>query len=196
MVNARRLAAAAALAAAFHSAPALAMECHGDPTSKELAWYERFCSRITDTWKRGRDEMQFSGYSWHLPFTYTKEKRDELNPYSWGLGYARTVEEPNGDTHSVFGLVFSDSHKNAQFNVGYNWMTYWGARDSLQPGLGYAAFIVQRPDIASGIPFPAILPMFALRYDQFVLQSTFIPTLNGGINNGSVLYVFGRYTFD
>ena len=26
-------------------------------------------------------------------------------------------------------------------------------------------------------------------------MGTFIPTLNGGINNGSVLFLFGRYDF-
>lgn len=43
---------------------------------------------------------------------------------------------------------------------------------------------------------PAILPLFSLRYRQVTLQSTFIPTLNGGVNNGSVIFFYGRYTFE
>ena len=41
-----------------------------------------------------------------------------------------------------------------------------------------------------------ILPMFALRYQKFTLLSSFVPTLNGGVNHGSVLYVFGSITLD
>ena len=64
------------------------------------------------------------------------------------------VEEPNGNTHMVYFYVFEDSHRTAQFNLGYSWSTYWGERDGLQAGLGWTAFIVQRPDIASGWPIP------------------------------------------
>jgi palmitoyl transferase len=64
-----------------------------------------------------------------------------------------------------------------------------------QFGLGYVAAIVQRPDIFHGIPFPAALPLASLRYKEATLSATFIPTVGGGVNNGSVLYVFGRYTF-
>jgi palmitoyl transferase len=177
-------------------ATARAMECKGDPTSASLAWYERFCSRLTDTWRRGDHDLFVSGYSWHLPFTYTKEKRDELNSDAWGGGYGRTVEEPDGDTHTVYGFAFLDSHKAVQVNVGYAWSRFWGPRDGLQGGLGYTAFIFTRPDIADGFPLPAILPLFSLRYQRVTLQSTFIPTINGGVNNGSVIFFYGRYTFD
>lgn len=187
---------ALALVALLASPLARAAECHGDPTSETLAWYERFCSRLTDTWKRGNHELLVSGYSWHTPWTYTKEKRDELESDSWGGGYGRTVEDPNGDEHTVFGLAFQDSHRNAQLQVGYAWNRYWGPRGGLQGGLGYTIMIVQRPDILSGVPFPAILPLFSLRVGPAKLVSTFIPTVNGGVNNGSVLYVFGRYTFE
>jgi len=173
---------------------ATAAECEGDPTSTSLAWYERFCSRLTDTWKRGNHEILFSGYSWHTPWTYTKEKRDELEHNAWGGGYGRTVEEANGDTHTVFGLGFQDSHGNAQLQVGYSWSTFWGDRDKVQPGLGYTVMIVQRPDVLDGVPFPAILPLASLRYGQATLVTTFIPNINGGVNHGSVLFVFGRYT--
>ena len=145
-----------------------------------------------DTWKSGKNELILSGYSWHAPWTWTAELRAEENPWAWGGGYGRTVEEANGNTHTVFGLAFLDSHKNIEWNIGYGWSTFWGPRDGLQPGLGYTAMIVQRPDIANGIPFPAVLPLFSLRYGQARIDATYIPNLGGGINNGSVLYVFGR----
>jgi lipid IVA palmitoyltransferase len=186
----------AAAVAAFHAGPALAVECHGDPDSTELPFLDRACSRIVATWKEGKQEIILSGFAWHLPFTWTAERRAELNQNAWGGGYARTVEEPNGNTHSVFGLAFLDSHKNVECQVGYGWSAFWGPRDGLQPGLGYTAMIVQRPDIWNGIPFPAILPLVSLRYGNATLISTYIPTIGGGVNHGSVLYVLGRVTID
>ena len=90
----------------------------------------------------------------------------------------------------VFG--FKDSHHHIEWNLGYEHSTYWGPRDGPQPGLGYTAMLVQRPDIAGGVPFPALLPLASLRFGDATLYATYIPTLNGGINNGSIVYLFGR----
>jgi palmitoyl transferase len=158
-------------------------------------WLNSSCRRLVDTYEQGSDELIISGYSWHTPWTWTAEARADKNEFAWGAGLARTVERENGDTDTVFGLVFSDSHYRPQYNLGYAWSTYWRQRDQIQPGLGYTAMIVARNDIANGWPFPAVLPLFSLRYGRFTLVSTYIPTL-GGVNNGSVLYVFGRVTLD
>lgn len=169
--------------------PASAVEC-----ADFWSWVEKGCRRVVDTYEQGGSELLVSGYSYHLPSTYTPGKRAELNSQAWGGGWGRTVEDPNGDTHTVAVFAFLESHKRVQWNLGYMYFTYWGAREGLQPGLGYTAMLVQRPDIASGFPFPAVLPLASLRYKQATLVATYIPTLNGGINNGSTLYVFGRYT--
>jgi lipid IVA palmitoyltransferase len=55
--------------------------------------------------------------------------------------------------------------------------------------------LISRQDIWGGAPFPALLPLVALRYDRFTLLSTYIPTL-GGVNHGSVVYVFGKLDID
>ncbi len=159
------------------------------------SWVDKGCRRVVDTYERGGDELLLSGYSYHIPATYTPERRAELNTDAWGGGWGRTVEDADGDTHTVGAFAFLDSHKHVQSNLGYIYSTYWGPREGLQPGLGFFAGIVQRPDIAGGVPFPAALPLASLRYGQATLVATYIPTLNGGINHGSTLYVFGRYTF-
>ena len=166
---------------------ALALEC-----ADFWTWVESGCRRVVDTYENGENQLIISGYSYHLPSTYTPEKRAELNSAAWGGGLARVVEEPNGNTHTVYFYAFEDSHKNAQINLGYAWATYWGDRDGIQPGLGWTAFILQRPDIASGVPVPAALLIALLRYKKANLIATFIPTLNGGVNHGSTLYVFGQ----
>ena len=158
-VSVKRLWSLAAVVAALDCAPALAVDCDGDPDSTELSYIDRACSRLVDTWKKGKNEIILSGYSWHTPWTWTAERRAEERAWAWGGGYGRTVEEPNGNTHTVFGLAFLDSHSNIEWQIGYGWSTFWGPRDGVQPGLGYTAMIVQRPDIANGIPFPAVLPI-------------------------------------
>jgi palmitoyl transferase len=154
------------------------------------SWLNAACRRLADTYNYGDNALLVSGYAWHTPWTWTAEKRAEENEYAWGGGFARTLVRENGDTDTVYGLIFSDSHSKPEYNLGYAWNTYWGDRDSIQAGLGYTALIVARTDIANGFPFPAVLPLASLRYSKVTVFSTYIPSL-GGINNGSVFYVFG-----
>lgn len=179
------LAAGLALAAVAPSARAAA--CADWP-----AWLAPGCETIADTWNNGRDGLLISGYAWHLPFSWTAERRRELNADAWGVGYYRTTEDAKGDSRSLFLAAFSDSHKHPQWNLGYEYSTYWGPRSGVQAGLGYTALIVQRRDIFNGFPFPAVLPLASLRYRDVTVFTTYIPTLNGGVNHGSTLFVFGR----
>ncbi|HZI84582.1 MAG TPA: hypothetical protein VFF44_11765 [Casimicrobiaceae bacterium] len=156
------------------------------------SWVETGCRHVVDTYAQGGNALLVSGYEWHLPYDWTPERRAEENELAWGGGLARSREQPNGNTESVFFLVFKDSHRQAQYNLGYAWTTYWGDRSSLQGGLGFSALIVQRQDIANGWPIPAVLPLATLRYQKFELLTSYIPKLNGGVNHGSVLYVFGK----
>ncbi|HEX8011382.1 MAG TPA: hypothetical protein VF814_10660 [Casimicrobiaceae bacterium] len=182
----KRLVFAAALSVAL-SGRAEAVEC-----ADFWSWVEAGCRRVVDTYQQGSDALLVSGYEWHIPATWTPERRAQENEKAWGAGWARSREKANGDTENVYFLVFQDSHRNAQFNLGYSWTTYWRERDSLQPGLGFSAVIIQRPDIAGGWPFPAVLPLFTLRYQNAELLTTYIPTIGGGVNHGSVLYIFGK----
>jgi palmitoyl transferase len=181
----------AALAAVFATPVRAAPEC-----SDLWELLNTGCRRLVDTYKNGKNEILVSGYAWHTPWTWTSERRAEENEYAWGGGWARSADRENGDTDTVYFLVFSDSHYEAEYNLGYAWTTWWRPRDSLQPGLGYTLMLISRQDIWGGIPFPAILPLVSLRYDRFTVFSTYIPTLNGGINHGSILYVFGRIAID
>jgi len=167
--------------------PASALEC-----AEFWSWADKGCRHIVDTYQQGGNSLLVSGYEWHIPYSWTAEARARENENAWGAGWARSREQLNGDTENVFFLVFEDSHRKAQLNLGYTWTTYWLSREGVQPGLGFTAAFIQRPDIASGWPVPVILPLFTLRYQRFEVLSTYIPKLNGGVNHGSVLYVFGK----
>jgi palmitoyl transferase len=166
--------------------PAAAAEC-----SDLWNWLNTACRRLADTYTKGDRALLISGYAWHTPWTWTAEKRAEENENAWGGGMAKAWEHENGDTDAVYWMIFSDSHNEAQYNVGYAWSTYWGDREKLQAGLGYTALIFARPDIAKGWPVPAVLPLASLRYDRLTLYTTYIPNLGGGVNHGSVFYIFG-----
>ena len=158
-------------------------------------WLNKPCRTLVDTYKYGGNDLLVSGYAWHTPWTWTPEKRSAENSNAWGGGWARTVEHPNGDMDTVFFLVFSDSHSKPEYNLGYGWSTYWGQRNGLQGGLGYTLMLVARNDLFNGWPFPAVLPLVSVRYDKVTAFATYIPSL-GGVNNGSVLYIFGKIAID
>ena len=167
-------------------------KAHATGCSDFWPWVEKGCRHVVDTYEQGGNALIVSGYSWHIPATWTPEARAQENEKAWGAGWARSREQPNGDTENVYFLVFSDSHRQAQYNLGYTWTTYWGEREKLQPGLGFSALMLKRPDIANGWPVPVVLPLFTLRHQNFELLTTYIPTVGGGVNHGSVLYVFGK----
>jgi len=166
----------------------MALEC-----ADLWTWLDKGCRRAVDTYNEGGDELLLSGYSYHIPASWSPERRAVLNRNAWGAGWGHTVEDADGDTHTVFALAFRDSHKHVEWQAGYAYSTFWGSRDSLQAGLGYTAMVVQRRDIAGGYPFPALLPLVSLRYRRATLVGTYIPQLRGGVNHGSTLYFFGRY---
>jgi len=159
-------------------------------------WVAKSCRRLVDTYQNGYTEVLVSGYAWHIPATWTPEKRAELNANQWGGGLAKTTEDDDGNNHTVFFLAFEDSHKHVESQIGYGYTKFFGAREGVQVGLGYTVMLVQRVDIANGVPFPALLPLLEFRYSKATLMTTYIPRLGGGINHGDTLYIFGRYALN
>ncbi|MEO7760428.1 MAG: phospholipid:lipid A palmitoyltransferase [Casimicrobiaceae bacterium] len=177
-------------AVALAASNAFAFDC-----SDLWSFVGRSCAKAAAAWDHGGNEVILTGYAYHLRSTYTEEKLRELNEKAYGGGWSRTITDPDGDTHTLFAFGFHESHRKIQWNVGYLYSTYWGPQDGLQPGIGIASFIVQRPDIASGVPIPVFLPIASLKYGKATLMVTYIPTVNNGINNGSVVFGFGRVAF-
>ena len=188
--NLSKTAAAFALLLATFATSAQAVEC-----ADLWSFVGRMCAKSAAAWDHGNNELIISGYAYHLRSTYTEEKLRELNERAWGAGWARTITDADGDTHSLFLYGFHESHGKIQWNAGYLYTAWWGPQDGLRGGLGVATLIVQRPDIASGVPIPAVLPVAGVGYGKLTVMATFIPTINGGVNNGSVVYAFAKYAF-
>jgi palmitoyl transferase len=159
--------------------------------TKDMLAYK--CERSKDAFFDGRNDYYASGLTRHAPWAYSSERRhDELNEAAWGGGFGRSVVDANGNTHSLYAMVFRDSHYKPQYTAGYFWMTYWPLAGRLQGGLGYSAFLFSRDDIGNRYPLPAVLPAASVRYREVELIGTFIPGFTQG---GNVGYFFARFGF-
>ncbi len=154
------------------------------------------CQKSIAAWNSGRNELYLSGYVLHDRKTYDPNRIDELNENAWGLGFARVLEEPNGNTHALYVLGFRDSHFKLQTVVGYQWQHYWHLVGDLRAGVGVTVFVFSRSDIAHYAPLPFALPVASLGFGRLTLYGTFIPKVSraaGG--NGNVGYLFTGIRF-
>ena len=158
-------------------------------------WFKSQCTNLGAAWTRGRPLVMLSGYTWHDPSTYDDDKLESFNSKSWGGGFGLGRNDEKGDHYSWYTLAFKESHDDWSVSAGWSWVTYWPDRADFAVGLGYTAFIMTRPDIFDGIPFPAILPIASVKLGPAEIMGTFIPKLNGGVNHGNVAYFFGRIQF-
>jgi palmitoyl transferase len=181
-----------ALATSLMALPVFAVDC----SILYFNFLSDKCDKGFAAYDHGASELLFSGYSYHHRGTYTSERLAELNERAWGLGYGKSIDDEKGDWNAVYGLVFRESHFKYQKMVGYGWQTYWNMTDKLKAGAGFTAFLGSRPDIYNNLPFPAVLPMFSLRYDRAQLLMVPIPKVSPGTTgNGNVLFVFGSYRY-
>jgi palmitoyl transferase len=159
------------------------------------SWLVTTCDNLKATWYEGSATFYFSGYAWHDPSTYNQTNLDELNSHAWGGGYGVSRDDDKGNNWSWYAMAFRDSHYGLTKMAGWGWMTYWPSDGPVAFGLGYTAFIMARPDIFGGVPFPAALPLGSVKAYGVEVLGTFIPKLNSGVNHGNVAYFFARYSF-
>jgi palmitoyl transferase len=167
-----------------------------DCGSLDEGWLKRQCRGFRSAWYERKPMVLVSGYAWHDPNTYEQDNLDSFNSQAWGGGFGFGLYEPEkGDHFSWYVLSFKDSNSDLTNMIGFGSVTYWPEKSDLAMGLGYTVFVMQRPDIYGGIPFPAALPLATIKLWHAEILGTFIPKLNAGINHGNVGYVFGRYQF-
>lgn len=146
---------------------------------------------VQDAIQVGDWETYATGYAWHLPHGYQERVRDRLNETTWGGGFGRTIDDEDGDRHSVYVMAFSDSHRALQVNVGYGWQRYWRATRNVSLGAGYLAFFFSREDVANHLPIPALLPCASVRYGRIEVIGLYVPRVSRDIK-GDVLFVYLR----
>jgi palmitoyl transferase len=180
----------------FEPVPEAERKWFYDCGTLQEGWLARQCRGFRSAWYERRPMILVSGYAWHDPNTYEEDNLESFNSAAYGGGFGFGLYEPEkGDHFSWYVLSFKDSNSNLTNMIGFGALTYWPERSDFAVGLGYTVFIMQRPDIYGGIPFPAALPLASIKLWNAELLATFIPKLNAGINHGNVGYLFGRYQF-
>ena len=149
---------------------------------------------VNDALRIGEWETYVTGYAWHLPHGYKEGVRARLNETTWGGGFGRTIDDEDGDRHSVYFMAFADSHHAPQLNFGYAWQRYWRATRNWSVGGGYLAFVFSREDVANHLPIPALLPCASIRYRGIEVIGLFVPRVSRDIK-GDVLFVYLRVPF-
>jgi len=105
------------LAVLASRSPIASADSFGDTFAYKL---ERSRSALYD----GRWDVYLTGYAWHAPYAYSKEKRDELNDAALGGGLGAPLSMRTATPTHSNGMIFRDSHYKPQYTAGYAWMTY------------------------------------------------------------------------
>jgi palmitoyl transferase len=149
--------------------------------------------RLHQIFYDGSTDLYVTGYAWHNRFTYTPDRLKAYNELAVGGGIGKGFYDEDGDWQGLYGMVFSDSHRTPETIAGYGFLKMKPLSTHTQFGFGYTAFLSTRSDMNNGYPFPGALPLIALTYKKAMITATYIP---GRKENGNVLFIFGKYTFD
>jgi lipid IVA palmitoyltransferase len=157
-------------------------------------WFDTAWQHAEKTWNEGDVELYVPFLTYHLRFAYSDDKIDQYNEFPAGIGLGKGRYNSSGNWEGMYAMGFSDSHYQPSFMVGYGWVPTWNLGDSqIKAGVGLTGFLMSRQDYFGGIPFPGVLPIASLSYRQLALQAAYIP---GGNNNGNVIFMWGKWTFD
>lgn len=158
----------------------LSITCHAESS---LDGFIRETSQtFADTWAAEQYELYIPIHTWHNRHFYKSEKIDEYNEQPWGIGVGKYRYDEDSDWHSIYGMIFLDSHSKPQLVTGYGFQKMWHRSSDFKLGAGYTVGASFRKDY----PFlPVIAPIASIEYKQLALQTTYI---FGGDSNGNILF--------
>jgi len=159
-------------------------------------WWDASKNKVSLIYDEGKNDLYLTLYAYHDRFTYTPEKLEELNEGAYGFGFGRSRVNEKGNTEMLFVMTHLDSHSDVQVNAGYGWVKKFNIFGNTKLGIGYAAGLVSRSDFYGRIPIPFALPLGTIDVGDISLNAILIPKLNDGINNGNVLFIFGKFSWD
>jgi len=171
------------------SAPSQALAQESQRNWLDTAW-----SHVTDTWETGDTELYVPVWAYHMRFGYDANKIDEYNEFPAGIGLGKGRYNDSGNWESIYAMGFLDSHSKPTFMAGYAWAPMWNLGNEIKAGVGVTGFLMSRSNQFNGIPFPGILPIASIGYKQLSLQASYIPSTQR--NDGNVLFVWGKWTFN
>lgn len=178
------------LAAIAMTAPTLVS---ANTATQEPGWFDTAWQHVTDTWETGNTELYVPFLTYHMRWAYRDDLVDNYNEFPAGVGLGKGRFNSSGNWESMYVMGFSDSHYNPSFMAGYAWAPTWDIGNDVKLGVGATVFLMSRSDYFNGVPFPGILPIASIGYKQLSIQASYVP---GGQNNGNVLFMWAKWTFE
>lgn len=154
-------------------------------------WFSR---HIKHTACSDKYELYVPVHTWHNRLTYDRRKIKEYNENPWGAGIGKYYIDEKGNQHSLYVMVFKDSHNDFEPITGYAWQKNWylDTAHDWRFGLGYTLLITARSDMEY-IPIPGALPLIALEYKRLAVQGTYVPGFTK--NSGNVAFMWAKVKF-
>jgi lipid IVA palmitoyltransferase len=167
-----------------------------EDNASETGTFTKITSFVKRIFREGDTALYLSGYAYHLRGVYSEEDLKDTNEEAWGGGIGKVLIDEKNRAHELYLFASLDSHNHMQVLSGYIKQWRHSFTDRLSVGAGFTVFIMSRPDIFHGIPFPGILPVASIEFRPVTLLATYIPTISENTTGkGNVLFVFGRITF-
>jgi palmitoyl transferase len=160
-------------------------------------WWDAAKNEVLKIAQEGSTDLYIPMIAYHDRDSYSLENIKKLNEAAIGFGIGKSITNKNRNSEMLFAMIHLDSHSQVEAELGYGWLKNFNVIDKTKVGVGYAAGLISREDLANRIPLPFILPMANISYDdKFSLNGVLIPKLDGGVNHGNVLFIFGKYTWE
>lgn len=157
------------------------------------SWVDSAWQRTKDIWNEGNTEVYVPFLAYHMRFAYRQDLVDQYNEFPAGIGFGRGRYNARGNWEGLYAMGYADSHSQPTFMAGYGWIPTWNlGKSDVKVGVGLTGFLMSRQDYFGGIPFPGILPIASISYKDLSIQAAYVP---GGRNNGNVLFMWGKWTF-
>lgn len=159
------------------------------------AGWDQAVSHVSDTWQEGDVEVYVPVWTHHMRWHYDKELTDGYNEFPAGIGIGKGRYNASGNWEGMYAMGFLDSNSNPSFMADYGWIPTWRlGQTQIKAGIGVTGFLMSRQTYLDGVPFPGVLPVAAISYKNLAIQATYIPGWEQ--NNGNVLFVWGKWTFN
>jgi palmitoyl transferase len=185
------------LACVFVMLALLGVRPAGAETGDEASLWQKAKSKAALIYGTGKQEIYIAGYTHHGRNTYTPERIAELNEWTWGGGWGKSIRNANGDDESLYAMIISDSHYKPQPMVGYAYQWMWPVGHSgIEIGAGGTVMLISRADYFGGFPFPIALPIGSVGTRRVKLLASYVPRLSKKEGNGDVLFMFMRFEMD
>jgi palmitoyl transferase len=137
-------------------------------------------------WNEGAQDIYVSGYFYHAPYGFSRERRDEFNDNAWGGGYGRTLTEDNLNQRMLYGIIATDSHRKRLYLAGYAWLARWPFIGGLRVGAGYSALLISHSTSTNYWPVPLLAPVASIGTDNAAIYATYF---------NSIGYFFTKLSF-